>query len=122
MKNQSNVLKTTAVTFVFALAMIVSIPQADAAEWPNILTSNNMTLGSTGQGVVVLQGLLSELGYLEVPTGVSLGYYGQLTKNAVAKYQVARSVSPSVGYFGPLSKVSMHQHFASNGWLAMLGW
>lgn len=122
MKNKSNVIKATALTFVFALAMVVSVPQADAAEWPNILTSNDMTLGSTGQGVVVLQGLLSELGYLEVPMGVSLGYYGQLTKNAVAKYQVARSVSPSMGYFGSISKISMHQQFASKGWLSMLGW
>lgn len=109
-------------TLTFALAMVASIPAASAAEWPNILTSNDMTLGSTGQGVVVLQGLLSELGYLQVPMGVSLGYYGQLTKNAVSKYQTARGVSPSIGYFGSLSKVSMHQEFASKGWLTLLGW
>lgn len=107
--------------FIFALAMIVGVPQA-SAESPNILVGNNLSLGSTGQGVVVLQGLLSELGYLSVPMGVPMGYYGTLTQNAVAKYQLSRAVAPAVGYFGPLSKITMHQHFASAGWLTMLGW
>ncbi len=101
---------------------LLFVPKAEAAEWPNILTGNNLALGSTGQGVVVLQGLLSELGFLQVPTGVALGYYGKLTQSAVASYQMSKNVTPSIGYFGPLSKIAMHQEFASKNWLTMLGW
>ncbi len=108
-------------TFVFAFALTAGVSQVKA-ESPNILVGNNLSLGSTGQGVVVLQGLLSELGYLNIPMGVPMGYYGVLTKNAVASYQLSRAVAPAVGYFGPLSKITMHQHFASAGWLTMLNW
>ncbi|HEY4478612.1 MAG TPA: peptidoglycan-binding domain-containing protein [Candidatus Paceibacterota bacterium] len=106
---------------VFAMAMLISVPQAKA-ESPNILVGQNMTIGSTGQGVVVLQGLMSELGYLNVPAGIPFGYYGPLTKDAVARYQAATNVSPPVGYYGPITKISMHGDFARHNWLTLLGW
>lgn len=112
----------TGFSFLIALVMFASAPQAKAAEYPNILVGNNLTLGTSNQGVVVLQGLLSELGYLQVPTGVPFGYYGTLTKNAVAAYQMSRGVTPTSGYFGPLTKIAMHSDFASHGWLSVLGW
>ncbi|MDD5152841.1 MAG: peptidoglycan-binding protein [Candidatus Pacebacteria bacterium] len=101
--------------------MLVSVPQAKAAE-NNILVGSNLTIGSTGQNVVVLQGLMSELGYLDIPLGVSMGYYGTMTKNAVARYQAAQLVSPAVGYFGPITKNAMQTQFASHNWLTILGW
>jgi len=106
----------------FALALLVSAPQAKANEFPNILAGQNMTVGSTGQDVVVLQGLLSELGYLNVPSGIPFGYYGSLTRNAVAKYQSSINVSPAVGYYGPITKVAMYSDFSNHGWLKLLGW
>ncbi len=112
----------TSVVLALAVVMLVAAPQAKAAEYPNILVDSNMTIGSTGQGVVVLQGLLSEMGYLNVPTNIPFGYYGSMTKNAVAKYQASLNVTPAVGYFGPISKVAMHSDFASHGWLRLLGW
>jgi peptidoglycan hydrolase-like protein with peptidoglycan-binding domain len=110
------------VILALALAMVFAVPQTKAAEYPNILTSSDMTLGSTGQGVVVLQGLLSELGFLNVPMGIPLGYYGTMTKTALARYQASLGVTPAVGYFGPVTKIAMHADFAPHGWLAMLGW
>ena len=103
------------------MVMVVAIPQAKA-ESPNILVGSDLTVGATGQGVVVLQGLLSEMGYLTVPAGISLGYYGALTKSAVARYQTSLQVSPPAGYFGPVTKVAVHQDFAPRGWLTLLGW
>lgn len=100
---------------------LVSVSQTQAAE-VNIVVGSDLTIGSTGQSVVVLQGLLSELGYLNVPAGIPFGYYGPLTRSAVAKYQAAQNVAPAVGYFGPLTKVGMHSHFASRNWLGLLGW
>lgn len=115
---------------IFFMAFVVgalliftfSVPAIYAAESPNILVGGDMTVGSRGQGVVVLQGLLSELGYLIVPQGVSFGYFGPMTKSAVSKYQLALGVSPTAGYFGPVTKTAMRQQFQSRGWLTWLGW
>lgn len=106
---------------VFALFITLSASYAQAAE-VNILTGVDMTLGSTGQHVVVLQGLLQELGYMSIPTGIPLGYYGVMTRDGLARYQAALNVTPAVGYFGPVTKVAMHQQFLSKGWLTGLGW
>jgi peptidoglycan hydrolase-like protein with peptidoglycan-binding domain len=81
-----------------------------------------MTIGSTGQGVVVLQGLLAETGYLVLPAGTKLGYFGSITRKALGSYQLAMGVSPTAGYFGPASKIAMHQDFLSHNWLGLLGW
>lgn len=120
--NYTNIVLGLGATLVLVATILVSAPQAKAAEYPNILVSENMTLGSTGQGVVVLQGLMSEMGYLNVPSGVPFGYYGSLTRDAVARYQSSLRVSPTSGYFGPLTKVAMQSDYSSHGWLSLLGW
>jgi peptidoglycan hydrolase-like protein with peptidoglycan-binding domain len=107
---------------VFAFAVLVSAPQAHAAVYPNILADQDLTTGSSGQGVVVLQGLLSEFGYLTIPNNVSFGYYGSLTKDAVARYQASLNVTPAVGYYGSVTKQAMRSDFAPRGWLGALGW
>jgi peptidoglycan hydrolase-like protein with peptidoglycan-binding domain len=101
--------------------MVIAIPQA-RAESPNILVGVDMTVGSSNQNVVVLQGLLSEMGYLNVPVGIPLGYFGGLTRNAVASYQRSQAVSPAVGYFGPVTKTAMRSDLASHNYLKLLGW
>lgn len=111
----------TSFALCMAVALLVSVPQAQAYE-VNILTGSDLTIGSTGQSVVVLQGLLAERGFLNIAYNIPLGYYDTMTKDAVARYQAYRGVSPAVGYFGPLSKISMHQEFQANGWLSLLGW
>ena len=116
-----NFLISTGIVLSLALAMFVSVPVTQAYE-VNITTGSDLTVGSTGQSVAVLQGLLAERGFLDIPFNIPLGYYGTLTRDAVAKYQAYRGVAPAVGYFGPLTKVSMQQEFASRNWLPLLGW
>jgi peptidoglycan hydrolase-like protein with peptidoglycan-binding domain len=108
-------------TLALAAAFIVSAPQAKAAE-VNIVAGQNLTIGSSGQSVIVLQGLLSEMGYLNVPAGVPFGYFGPLTQAAVGKYQSSINVAPTAGFFGSLTKVGMYNQFAPRGWLTLLGW
>ncbi len=85
-----------------------------------LLTDNmNLTIGSSNNDVIQLQGILSELGYLNVPAGVPLGYFGAMTKAALAQYQASLGV-PSTGYFGPMTRQQMANTFASRGWLALL--
>lgn len=115
------IMAAAGVTTAIALALTLSAPLAHA-ESPNILVGNNMTIGSTGQGVAVLQGLLAETGYLVLPAGTRLGYFGSMTQKALGSYQAARGIYPTAGYFGPASKIAMHQDFLAHGWLALLGW
>jgi peptidoglycan hydrolase-like protein with peptidoglycan-binding domain len=112
---------STSFAFVFAMAMVIGIPQA-RAESPNILISEDLAVGSTGPAVAMLQSIMSELGYLNVPNNIPFGYYGSLTQGAVTRYQLAMNVVPANGFFGQPAKVAMRQDFSTHGWLTMLGW
>lgn len=107
--------------FAIALAMVMSTSSASAYT-ENILAGGDLTIGSRGEGVIVLQSLLSELGYLSIPLTTPMGYFGTATKSGLARYQASINVSPTGGYFGPISKIAMHQNFASHGWLSLIGW
>ena len=113
----------TGASVLMALAFVVSIAAPSAmAQTQNILVGQNMSIGSTGDGVVVLQGLLSEFGYLSVPSSVPFGYFGALTASALGRYQASLNITPTVGYFGPTTKIAMHDDFSPRGWLSLLGW
>src|SRR3989344_8768553 len=66
--------------------------------------TQNLTIGSRGTEVTALQQVLVAQGHLVMPTGVAMGYFGSLTKAAVAKWQAANGVAPAVGFWGPLSR------------------
>lgn len=116
----NNLAVTSGIAFALALTLMVGFQYAHASE-VNIVAGENLAEGSRGQSVAVLQGLMSELDFLQVPKGVSLGYYGPLTKAAVVRYQLSRNVV-SDGYFGPATKIAMHQQFMAMNWLKLLNW
>lgn len=120
-KLSNSLVATAGFAFVLALTMMTGLEYAEAAT-VNITTAENMSIGSTGVEVAALQGFMSEMGYLQIPTGIAPGYYGPLTRSAVASYQAARGVTPVVGYFGPLTKIAIHQDLDARGMLALLGW
>jgi hypothetical protein len=63
--------------------------------------TRNLTVGSQGNDVKCLQTYLQAGGFFTVaPTG----YFGSITKAAVAKWQAANGVSPAAGYFGAISR------------------
>jgi hypothetical protein len=64
----------------------------------------DLTIGSTGTDVVALQTFLVSRGHLVMPVGVPMGYFGNLTRAAVAKYQVSKGITPTAGYFGPITR------------------
>ncbi|GEM_PF-575279 len=66
--------------------------------------NTNLTVGSKGADVTALQQMLAAQGHLVMPAGVAMGYFGSLTKTAVAKWQTANGVSPAAGYFGSISR------------------
>lgn len=71
--------------------------------------TRNLFSGVVGEDVRCLQKYLNSAGFTVAVSGAgSAGaettFYGSLTQAAVAKWQAANSVSPSVGYFGPISR------------------
>src|SRR3989344_942051 len=84
-------------SMIFALGVLVTPAGAE-------MFVANLTVGSRGSDVTALQQFLVAKGYLQMPAGVSSGYFGPLTKMAVARWQVANGISPAVGYFGPISQ------------------
>ncbi|VAW32538.1 hypothetical protein MNBD_CPR01-219, partial [hydrothermal vent metagenome] len=62
----------------------------------------SLTIGAKGADVTCLQNALIAAGYT-IPAGAT-GYFGSQTQSAVAAWQSANSVSPAVGYFGPISR------------------
>jgi peptidoglycan hydrolase-like protein with peptidoglycan-binding domain len=86
----------------------------------SLFTSSDLTVGSRGQAVIDLQGILSEMGYLSVPRNVPLGYFGPLTKSALMKYQTALGVK-ATGYFGSETRTAIFSQFSSNRWVDSSG-
>ena len=64
--------------------------------------SGYLSVGSSGSEVSALQSWLTSQGFLTIPAGVSMGYFGSLTKAAVVAYQTSVGL-PSTGYVGPLT-------------------
>lgn len=70
--------------------------------------NTDLTLGATGSEVVALQDWLIAKGYLTMPAGVAKGYFGQLTRAAVAAFQVHEGITPAAGYFGPTTRAHVN--------------
>ncbi len=88
-----------ALVAVFAFVVTVSAQTS--------LTSD-LTVGSTGAEVVTLQSFLESKGFLVMPAGVAKGYFGSLTKSALARYQSSKGITPAVGYFGPITRAAVN--------------
>lgn len=120
MKKHTSIKAAAAGILFSALLVAVSAGSAQAYHGgPNILVGRDMTVGATGPDVTELQGLLSELGFLQVPAGIPLGYFGSMTRTAVASYQRSLGVIDT-GYFGPLTKQAMTASFGAKNWLKLL--
>ncbi len=68
-----------------------------------ITNTKNLTIGSSGTDVVNLQKVLEKEGYLALPAGVQKGYFGNVTKEALRKFQKANNIT-STGIFGPRTR------------------
>jgi peptidoglycan hydrolase-like protein with peptidoglycan-binding domain len=94
------------------LAQIQQLQQRLAQQVPVAPTydfKRDLTVGSKGDDVKALQQFLNAKGYKVADTGAGspgneTTYFGSLTKAALAKYQAAVGISPSVGYFGPKTR------------------
>lgn len=65
--------------------------------------TQDLTEGVSGADVTCLQTYLTGTGHFTFAGGAT-GFFGSVTKAAVAAWQAANGVSPAVGYFGPVSR------------------
>jgi peptidoglycan hydrolase-like protein with peptidoglycan-binding domain len=65
-----------------------------------LLNASGFTLGSSGAG----------------SPGKETTYFGSRTRAALAEYQKANAVTPSVGYFGPRTRAAMKAAALSGLW------
>ena len=70
--------------------------------------TKDLTVGSTGANVTALQTWLVSKGFLTMPAGVAMGYFGSVTKTALAKYQTSAGITPASGYFGPITRAKVN--------------
>ncbi len=76
---------------------------------PTYKFTRDLTLASQGEDVKKLQEFLNTHGFILATTGngspgKETGYFGNLTQNALIKYQLANNITPSVGYFGIITR------------------
>lgn len=101
------------------LAMIAQLQAQIAggavAQGSAVQFNSDLTVGSTGADVTALQQFLVSKGYLQMPANVSYGYFGPITKAAVAAYQTAAGITPAVGYFGPITRAKVNAAGGTTG-------
>jgi hypothetical protein len=83
--------------------------------------ATDLTIGAKGADVTALQQILVNSGHLVMPAGVAYGYFGSLTKAAVIKYQLAKGITPAVGYFGPKTRASISSTTGTTGGVVISG-
>jgi len=76
--------------------------------------TRDLTIGSTGSDVTCLQNYLTGKGFFNFAGG-STGYFGSITKSAVAAWQAANGITPPAGYFGPLSRGAYNSMVGTGG-------
>lgn len=75
-----------------------------------IVFARDLTRGSTGEDVRALQAFLNQNGFAVASggepgsSGFETSYFGSATEKALAQFQAANSISPSIGYFGPITR------------------
>ncbi len=107
--------KFTSIVLALALALTVVAPAAASAQTAGYTFSTNLTVGSRGADVVALQSFLEAKGLLTIPAGTAKGYFGGMTKKALAAYQSMKGITPAAGYFGPITRAAVMAEGAVTG-------
>jgi lysophospholipase L1-like esterase len=74
--------------------------------------TRDLEFGITGADVRLLQQLLNSIGFQVAVTGpgspgFETDFFGSLTQAAVVRYQQAKGIVPTAGYFGPITRRSL---------------
>lgn len=96
-------------------ALQAQIGGGSASTGTSVQFNMDLTMGSKGADVTALQQWLVSKGFLKMPAGVAYGYFGAVTKSAVAAWQASAGISPASGYFGPISRAKVNAAASTGG-------
>jgi hypothetical protein len=65
---------------------------------------SDLSIGSSGLDVTELQSFLLSKGFLVMPAGTTLGYFGPVTQTALARYQAANNITLANGKFDQVTR------------------
>jgi hypothetical protein len=82
------------------------------AATPCVAITRDLSVGSQGSDVAELQQMLSGEGFLSAS---STGFFGQLTAQAVARFQTQSGIASSTGTVGPLTRNFLKNRCAGQG-------
>lgn len=99
--NIQNKISVIAVMFLFGISIAASA-NAQTTPITSSTFTRNLTLGIRGDDVSALQKFLIDNDFLKIsaPTGL----FGSLTKQSLGAWQASMRISPSIGFFGPISR------------------
>ena len=94
-----------------SLGLVFGIFTAQAQTAPLCDFTRDLEVGDMGEDVRCLQKFLNNNGFQIAASGVGApgsetDIFGELTKEALTRWQTAQSVSPASGYFGPKSRMT----------------
>ncbi|MBI2096864.1 MAG: peptidoglycan-binding protein [Candidatus Sungbacteria bacterium] len=89
----------------FVLLSVFVLPLAALAAADEL--TSDLTLGSRGESVSLLQSFLAKDAAL-YPEGIVSGYFGRLTQSAVKRFQQREGITPAAGYVGPKTRAKIN--------------
>lgn len=112
-----NYSKTYFNIILVVLVMVCTIPAFAQAESPSCDFSRDLEVGAVGEDVRCMQKYLNNQGFKIAETGIGspgneTNMFGELTKEAVKKWQAANSIN-TTGNFGPLSRAKFLEKIAA---------
>lgn len=84
----------------------VIIPPKPIVTAPVVAPPRSLSIGSRGADVTALQKALVQKNFLKMPRGVAMGYFGALTRTAVAAYQKSVGL-PASGVYNALTRAKL---------------
>lgn len=91
------------------LALVIYVGTISSASAEGFFFTRNLSFGSVGLDVKELQKFLNNHNFLVAQSsfgspGQETSFFGSLTKAALIKFQKAKQIVPTWGYFGPITR------------------
>jgi peptidoglycan hydrolase-like protein with peptidoglycan-binding domain len=94
-------------SFALVLALAFSFVAPAATDAQAMTYTRSLTVGARGADVTSLQMFLQSKGFFPA-TQAATGFFGPLTRTALAAYQTSKNIAPAAGFFGPITRAAVN--------------
>ncbi len=94
-------------SFALVLALAFSFVAPAATDAQAMTYTRNLTVGARGADVTSLQMFLQSKGFFPASQAAT-GFFGPLTRTALAAYQTSKNIAPAAGFFGPITRAAVN--------------